>query len=88
MLTRRAATKVLARDQHAGTAILRPVQDEVARAAPIVKQKRSVARALDPLQELLGDDLVGIDVGPIERSEHARDAGERFHQLNRRTSTR
>jgi hypothetical protein len=37
---------------------------------------------------LLRDDLVGVDVGAIERSQNAGDTDERFHQLNSLTSTR
>ena len=37
------------------------------RLPPVEEQKIAVAGALDALQKLLGNDLVGIDVGAIER---------------------
>ena len=37
--------------------------------APLVEEVRAEAGALDRLQELLGDDRVGVDVGPIERRD-------------------
>ena len=36
-------------------------------ALPVEEEELAVAGALDALEELLGDDLVGIDVGDIER---------------------
>ena len=68
---------------------LRPVEREVGiAAAPVVEQELAEARALDPLQELLRHDLVGVDVGAVERGDRARDADERLHQLQLLTSTR
>src|SRR5262249_45083183 len=53
------------------------------------------AGALDPLQELLGDDLVGVDVGPVEGRDLPGHADESLHQAgtssrapSSRTSTR
>ena len=45
-------------------------------AAPVVEQELAVAGALDALEELLGDDLVGVDVGAVERDEDALLAAE------------
>ena len=36
-------------------------------AAPVEEEELAVAGALDALEELLGDDLVGVDVGAVER---------------------
>ena len=53
--------------------VLGPVQLEVriglpvVREAPVEEQELAEAGALDPLEELLGDDLVGIDVGAVQR---------------------
>jgi hypothetical protein len=33
--------------------------------APVEEQELLVSRTLDPLQELLGDDLVRVDVGSV-----------------------
>src|SRR5260370_41153854 len=65
-------------------------KDELAATAPVVEQKRAVTRALDPFEKLLGNDLVGVDIRAVERSNDAGDAGEGFHQFleNSLTSTR
>src|SRR5690606_40854176 len=39
--------------------------------APFVKQVRAEAGALDRLEKLLRDDLVGVDVGTIQRRHQA-----------------
>src|ERR1700722_13776622 len=72
----RPATEVLARDQDFGVLIVGMIEDEIRvrlarvwsllHAPPVVEQKRSIAGAFDPLQELLGDDLVGIDVLAVQ----------------------
>ena len=65
--------KIPARDQDACAFVARLVENEVRtfgsvrREAPVVEEKLAEASALDALQELLGDDLVGIDVHTIER---------------------
>ena len=46
---------------------------------PLVEQVGAEARALDRLQELLGDDRVGVDVGTIERCDQPFLAYEFFH---------
>src|SRR3954471_8011154 len=60
-------------------------EDRVLREAPavllrpVVEQELAEARALDALEELLGNDLVGIDVGALERRHLAGDDLHRFH---------
>src|SRR5882762_469368 len=88
MLPRRSATEVCSGDENLRAAVLGAVEEEVALPAPVVEEERAVARTLDAFEELLGNDLVGVDVGAVERSDDAGDAGERFHQLNALTSTR
>jgi hypothetical protein len=51
----------------------------VVEITPLVKQVGPETRALDRFQELLGDDGVGIDVGPVERRDQAAVDGERLH---------
>ena len=48
-------------------------------APPIVEQKRAIAGAFDPLEELLGDDLVGIDVLAVEVCDHSLMFAEWLH---------
>src|SRR5690606_8804775 len=84
MFARRATAEVLTRQQHAGALVAREVQPEVLvhralrtilvglaniQVAPCIEQVRSEAGALDGLQKLLGDDLVGIDVGAVQRAD-------------------
>ncbi len=48
-------------------------------APPVVEQELAIAVALDALEELLGDDLIGVDVGAIQRDEHTLLALKRLH---------
>jgi hypothetical protein len=90
MLAAGAAAEVVARDEHAGPLVARMIQFElvidraVRMAGPVPKQKLAEASPLDPLQELLGDDLVGIDVGSIHRRDAAGVFFEGFHSRFRR----
>src|SRR5690606_17184744 len=47
--------------------------------APLVEGVGAEAAALDRLQELLGDDRVGVDVGTVERRHETIENGKRFH---------
>jgi hypothetical protein len=44
-----------------------PVQDEIAPRTPVEEEKGSIPSPLDPLQELLWNDLVGVDVRTVQR---------------------
>src|SRR5256886_2136557 len=81
MLPRRTTPEVRTGHQHRCMPIPRSVQDEIAVAPPVVEEKRAEAGPLDPLEELLGNDLVGVDVHPVEGGENAGDAGKRFHSV-------
>ena len=48
---------------------------------PIPEQEFTKTRPLDPLEELLGNDLVGVDVGPVHRNDEAGVFGKWFHQI-------
>src|SRR5690606_17275922 len=89
-----ATSEVLAREQDRGPLVTRLVQHEVgierapgvvhARLAPIeitqvVEQVRAKPGALDGLQELLGNDEVGIDVLAIERGDQTLMYGKSLH---------
>src|SRR6266511_2088164 len=74
VLARRAAAEVGPGDQHRRTLVLGLVEHEVAARAPVIKEEGPVARPLDPLQELLGDDLIGVDVRQVERRHAPRHA--------------
>ena len=51
----------------------------VVKIAALVKEMHAEALAVDRKQELLRDDLVGVDVGGVERSGNARQSRELFH---------
>ncbi len=83
MLARRTATEVAPCDQNRRVAILGDVQEKAGVAHPVVEEELPVARALDPLQELLRDDLVGVHVGAVEHRDLARDAPQFVHASSR-----
>ena len=68
-----AAAEVALCDEDLGAVVVRFVEDEVGvrfagvgtflDAAPVEEEEFAVAGALDAFEELLGDDLVGVDVG-------------------------
>jgi hypothetical protein len=49
------------------------LQLDLAVAEPVVEEELSEAGPLDPLQELLGDDLVGVDVAAVQHRHLALD---------------
>src|SRR5215213_4317389 len=88
MLARGAATEVLACEQDAGALVLRPVQHELRIVAPGGEQAWREAGALDRLQVLLRDDLVGVDVGAVERCHQSIQYRELIHQRHCLISTK
>jgi hypothetical protein len=69
-----AGAEVPARDQDRVR-----LQLDLAGAEPVVEEELSVARLLDPLQELLGHDLVGVDVVAVEHRHPTFDHLDRVH---------
>src|SRR3954454_21865606 len=67
VLARRAAAEVAARNEDARALRLRTVQLEARILAPVEEEELAEAAALDVLQELLRDDLVGVDIRAVER---------------------
>ena len=55
------------------------VEHEVPVVAPLGEEARAEAGALDPLEPVAGDDLVGVDVGAVERHRRAGDDDDGFH---------
>src|SRR5204862_2215377 len=89
-LAGRAAAEVAAGDEDPRARCLRLVQLEAWILPPVEEQELAVAGALDPLQELLGHDLVGVDVRAVEHGDATRDATDRLHATassSSRTST-
>ena len=65
------------------------LQLDLAVADPVVEEELAEAGPLDPLEELLGDDLVGVDVGPVQHRHLALDHVYRSHaQLQSLMSTK
>ena len=85
VLARRAAAEILSRHKDAGPRVARFIEGKrrvlrtVLAAPPIVKQELAKAGALNSFEELLGNDLVGVNVGAIERSDLAFMNAERLH---------
>src|SRR4029077_16399867 len=69
VLARVSATEILASQQKARLLVARMVENEglPGRPSPVVEKKFPETGALDALQELLGNDLIGVDIHPIER---------------------
>src|SRR5207245_11110853 len=88
VLARRPAAEIGAGDQHRCALVLGPVEREVLGLPPVIEKEGAVAGALDALEELLGDDLVGVYVGAVEGRHAASDALDRLHYSSSRTSTR
>ena len=74
VLARRAAAEVAAGHQDRRAGVRGLLEREALLAPPVPEQELAEAGALDALQELLGDDLVGVDVGAVERADDALDA--------------
>src|SRR5438552_8610780 len=55
------------------------VEDERRVLAPFVEQEGPEPRSLDPLEVLRRDDLVGVDIGAVQRERRALDPGDGLH---------
>src|SRR4029077_13088966 len=86
------AAEVFSRDQDRGFRIARPGEHKidglfsalfsVYRTAPVVEQEFSESGALDALQKLFGDDLIGVHVHLVERDNDAGVLAEWLHSFN------
>ncbi len=84
VFTRRSAAEVFARQQNGCPFVFREVQDEfrvrhfalIVEETPVVEQVRAKAGAGHLLQELLGDDRIGINVSGVQRDNPARMLGK------------
>ncbi len=89
VFARTAAAEVFLGDEDLRAVMVMLVEDELRvglagvgaflDAAPVVEEKLAVAGALDALEELLGDDLVGVDVGQRQRSGFRGEDVDGFH---------
>src|SRR5436190_11407283 len=96
VLPRASTAEVLARKQYAGAFVPRLVENEIGiepaarigfvrlafvEVTPGIEEIRPESRALDRLEELLRNDLVGVDVGPVKRCHQAGQDGKSLHQV-------
>src|SRR5437588_7367 len=79
MLARRPAAEVPAGEQDLRAAVFGAVELEVRLLRPVEEQELAEAGPLDPLEELLGHDLVGVDVGAVEHRRLRRQPREGPH---------
>ena len=80
VLAARAGAEVGAADEDAGAGEALVVEHEAAVVAPRREQALAEAGALDPLEPLGRDDLVGVDVGAVERHRGALHDLDGVHQ--------
>src|ERR1700677_3636774 len=87
MLARGATAEVLPGDEDRGLGIVRRMQHKITNLvsvdgeAPVVKKELAESGALDPLQELLGDDLIGVHVNFVERDNDSGVLAKRLHRF-------
>src|SRR5579863_3193742 len=87
VFARGPATEVLARNQNGRSLIPRLVQHEVGillaggTKAPVIEEELPESGFLDSLQKLLGNDLVGIHIDPLHRSDQSTVCAKRSHFL-------
>src|SRR5690606_19730011 len=74
-----AGTEVGSGHEDLGVGVLGALEHEVGVLAPVGEDELAVAGAFDPLEVLLGHDLVGVDVRPRQRSDRAGDRVDRVH---------
>ena len=90
VLTRRPATKIVTGDQNGGVAVRLVVQHEIRAfdallvVTHFVKRRDSEAGALDRLQELLGDDHIGVDVLKFHGRGYTLQGGKLGHAARAR----
>src|SRR5208282_1539875 len=92
VFARTAAAEVVAREQNRRALIARLVQRKIFVLAavgiepPVDEQSLLEAGTHHRFQKLLGDDLIGIDVGAIQRRDHPAEILELLHRYLLRTT--
>src|SRR5918999_1460126 len=81
VLARGAAAEVLAPEEDGCRLVPRLIEHELRVLAPVGEQALAEPGALDRREVLLRDDLVGVDVGAVERRDEAVQDGELVHFL-------
>src|SRR6266542_2815874 len=89
MFTRRAATEILPCNENRRPAISGFVQRKrrigltVRKKPPVEKKKFTETGALDTLEKLFRNDLIGVDVWSIERGDQSSVTSKGIHYLRR-----
>jgi hypothetical protein len=81
VLPRRTAAEVLTGHEDRGARGLRTIELEAGLLPPVMEQELAEAASLDALQELLRDDLVGVDVGAWQHRGATGVSPEWQHQI-------
>jgi hypothetical protein len=85
MLAGRAAAEVSSRQENGRTPVGLAIEDEIGargpilREAPVEEEKVAVTGFLDSLEELLGDNLIGVDIDSVERGPGSGDRTKGVH---------
>src|SRR5258708_21986462 len=85
VLAGRAAAKIFPGEKNAGAGIMRRVQGKLQIGlafvvkAPVIEEEVAVAGAPNALEELLGDDLVGINIVAIQQGDNSGVLSEAIH---------
>ena len=85
MLARRATAEIIPRQENTRAIIAGLIQDKsvlgiaVAGVAPIREQAFPQARALNGLEVLLGNNLIGINIHPVKRGNNTCKRGKSVH---------
>ena len=79
MFTARTGPEVQAPDEDVGAGVLLLVEHEVSVVAPLREEPLLETGALDTLEPVGRDDLIGVDVGAVERDGGALDDADGFH---------
>jgi hypothetical protein len=73
VLAARSGAEVGAGDENRRASVLLAVEHEVGFVAPLREEALLEAGALDALEPVARDDLVGVDIGSVERDRGAGD---------------
>ncbi len=88
VLPRRADAEVGSGDEDGGSGVDLVVEHEVAVVPPFREETRPEPGALDPLQPVRRDDLVGVDVRAVEGDRAPADDPYRAHRVELRRARR
>ena len=92
MLATGAAAEISPRQEHTGSCgqwlieFKLRIERAILKEPPVEEEKLSKARPLNSYEDLLGDNLVSVDIGPVELGHNAGMGGEGLHGLLKKVS--